>query len=515
VKGQGAFTNAGWNAFATFTGIAINLLLAPVLIRNLGTGAYGLLLLVWSSAGLLSVTNLGVGEATLRFVSHYIADGDAGAVNRVFRSTLAFYAIVCGGVVLFMFAAAPAVVGLLKVEPDEREIAGWLLRLAGLLFALEMVSNAFRSIPMALHRYDVSSKLSVAQGFVRGAGFSLLAFSGFGVLYVVLWDLLVSSVVLIGLVRISRRLMPALQVAPKVSRAGMREIFGYGVYSFLTHLFLSLYRESGKFILGNRIGTTAVAYLGTPDAIAYRIYMIVVSGIETLMPRFSASRDGAAAQRLVVRSTGAALSASVVLLTPLASLMPDFLRLWIDPEFARESARVGQVLAISFFGPAAYAPIATYFRGVGRPGVVTLVMALVGVLVIGASLGLVPSYGALGVAYGYGIGAIGWLSGLVVGWFYLLKRGGLRPLARCVLLPLLEAALLVWAQPIIRGWFGEVGWSGLVLLGAAFAGLSAGLVLGVDWLLGGDAVSIELARRVLSSARMETLRRRIPLWRSS
>jgi hypothetical protein len=142
-------------------------------------------------------------------------------------------------------------------------------------------------------------------------------------------------------------------------------------------------------------------------------------------------------------------------------------------------------------------------------------MALVGVLVIGASLGLVPSYGALGVAYGYGIGAIGWLSGLVVGWFYLLKRGGLRPLARCVLLPLLEAALLVWAQPIIRGWFGEVGWSGLVLLGAAFAGLSAGLVLGVDWLLGGDAVSIELARRVLSSARMETLRRRIPLWRSS
>lgn len=515
VRGRGVFSNAGWNAFATFTGIAINLLLAPVLIRNLGAAAYGLLLLVWSAAGLLSVTNLGVGEATLRFVSHYIADGDAVAVNRVFRSTLAFYAIVCGAVVLVMFVAAPALVGLLKVSPGERALSTWLLRLAGVLFTLEMFSNAFRSIPMALHRYDVTSKLSVAQGVARGGGFSLLAYAGFDILYIVLWDLLVSTLVLTWLVRISRRLMPALQVAPMASGAGMREIFGYGVYSFLTQLFLSLYRESGKFILGNRIGPTAVAYLGTPDAIAYRIYMIVVSGIETLMPRFSASRDTAAAQRLVVQATGAALSASVVLLTPLAALMPDFLRLWIGPEFARESARVGQILAISFFGPAAFAPIATYFRGVGRPGIVTLVMALVGVIVIGASLVLVPSHGALGVGYGYGFGTLAWLSGVLVAWFYLLKRSGMRPFLRSVLLPLIEAAFLVWLQVVIRSWFGEVGWPGLIVLGSAFAGMSAALVIGVDWLLGGDAISIELARRVLSSSRVEAIRRRMPLCRTS
>lgn len=511
MRPRGALTNAGWNVFATTCNIAISFLLAPLLIHHLGTAQYGLLLLVWSIAGVLSITNLGVGEATLRYVSHYHADGDMRGVNRVFGSTLSFYIIICITVSVVLFPTVPVLVTLVNMPADAHHLAGWLLRLSAVLFSLEMISNAFRSIPMALQRYDISSKVGFGQGLVRTVGFIVLVLSGFGVLHLVLWDVLIAFATLCLQVGIGRALLPGIRVLPRVSLSGFREIFGYGVYSFLTHIFLAVYRESGKLILGNQVGPSSVAYLGTPDNIAYRIYMVVISGIETLMPRFSANRDPKMAKDLVMKATYAALTASAVLFIPLAVLMPDFLKLWIGPEFARESATVGQLLAMSFIAPAGFAPIATFFRGTGRPGFVTIVMGLAGITVLFSSVLLVPTHGPLGVSYGYLLSSVPWLAGLLYGWFTLVGARSLTPLLRAAGVPLLSAAVVFVLQTAIRGQLAEISWPGLLVLGTAFAGSTCVLVTAVDLMLGGDSLS----RRVLGRiSTIGAVRRRIQLWQA-
>src|SRR5687767_9037049 len=87
---RSAMINAGWNAFATFWNISISFVLTPLLIHSLGTANYGVLLLIWSVTGVMGIASCGLGEATLRYVAHYHADGDMAGVNRVFRSTLTF-----------------------------------------------------------------------------------------------------------------------------------------------------------------------------------------------------------------------------------------------------------------------------------------------------------------------------------------------------------------------------------------------------------------------------------------
>jgi O-antigen/teichoic acid export membrane protein len=362
---------------------------------------------------------------------------------------------------------------------------------------------------MAMHRYDISSRIGLGQSLVRSLGIILLVVAGLGVIHVVVWEVLVSLMMLVIHVLVAKRLMTGVRWIPSMSFIGIREIFGYSVFTFLTHIFLTVYRESGKLILGNRVGTASVAYLGTPDSIAHRLHTVVVSGIETLMPRFSASRGLENTKTLLVTATWAAMASGIVLYLPLAVLMPDFLRLWINPEFARESAAVGQLLVLSFIAPSGFAPIATLFRGIGRPGLVTLIMAAAGLAVLVTTLLMVSSHGPLGVAYGYVLSAVAWFGGLFGGWLHLYGRRSIGLLLRVAGLPLLLGCGLGVGQAAFRGWCGELGWVGLFAVGGAFAAVNAVVLFGADRILGGDSPAEHVMGRVLLSGRMGALLRRL------
>lgn len=465
---RGLISNAGWNAFANLFGIAISFLLAPLLIRQLGVDGYGLLLMVWSVTGVLSIANFGVGEATLRFIARYHADSDLIGVNRVLRATLTFYVSICGLVSGVLLVAAPLFAQWIKAPAAGGESVAWLLRLTALLFTFSMITNAYRSIPMAMHRYDIVSRIGMGQNIVRSAGLIALALAGMGIMQLVVWEVFLAGGILIYYVVVARRLVPGLHCLPGMSFAGIREILGYSLFSFLTTIFLTAYREGGKLILGNQTGTASVAYLGTPDNITHRLHVVVVSAIETLLPRFSGGLSVERSRTLLVMATWGAVTCGVVLYLPLAVLMPDFLRLWINPEFARESAGVGRLLAISLVSATAFAPIATLFRGIGRPGFVTLIMALAGTIVFVTSLALVPSRGAMGVGYGYLLSSVAWMSGLFGGWVYLYRRNSVKQLLRIVGLPISLGASLAIAQNALREWWGPLNWLELFVAGGAF-----------------------------------------------
>ena len=242
--------NAAWNAFATFWNIAISFVLTPLLIHSLGTDHYGVLLLIWSITGVLGLSTFGLGEATLRYVAHYFADGDMAGVNRVFRSTLTFFLIVCGVIAAALCLIAPWLVAWTTIAPDQHQLVVWLLRLSAACFLCNVVTNgAFIAIPMALNRYDISSKLVMIQGVVRSGGFVVLAAAGIGIVPLVLWDLIVQLAMLGVLVVVARRLIPSLRPLPTLTLGGLKEICGYSLKTFVTHIFLVMYREAGKLLL--------------------------------------------------------------------------------------------------------------------------------------------------------------------------------------------------------------------------------------------------------------------------
>lgn len=508
-KPRSVLSNAGWNAAGTLFNIVITFLLAPLLIQRLGVDQWGLLLLVWSLSGVLGVANFGLGEASLRFIAHHQAGSNLAGVNRVLGATLTYYVLICALITCVLWVAAPFVAQWVKVPVGSAYPTEWLIRLTALLFSVGMFANAFRAIPMALHRYDVSNKISSIQGAARSLGLVLLVLAHLGVFCLVVWEVFIACVGLVVQILVARRMMPGLRCLPSTSIAGIREIIGYSMYSFVTHIFLMIWREGPKLLMGNRVGTASVAYFGTPDSVSNRLHMIIVSAIETLVPRFSAPQDREGGKTLLTLATWSAFACGAVLYVPLAVLMPDLLRLWINAEFARASGLVGQILTLSLIGSVGYAAIATLFRGSGKPAFVTAVMAVVAIVVLVASLLLMPDLGVLGVAWAYLIGSVAWLGGLVHGWLWLYGRGSLPHLMRVAGLPLVIGSGLLYVQLGLRTWWGEPGWIGLVLMGAIFAAMGAVVLVGCDLLLGGASPARLVLERALGSSRSSALRARV------
>lgn len=503
------FSNAAWNIVGTAVSIALAFLLAPLLIQRLGVEQWGLLLLVWSVSGVLGLSNFGMGEATLRYVARYHAEGDLGGVNRVLGASLTFYLLVCLSIVTGLWILAPAVARWVigtGLDPRAFETP---LRLSAVIFMAGMFANAYRAVPMALNRYDVSSVAGSGLGIFRAIGLLSLAAGGAGVTVLVAWEVLVALVSVFVYMIIARRLVPGLRLWPSMRIASIREIIGYSMYSFLTHVFLVAYRESGKLILGSRLGPAGVAYLGTPDSVTYRIHSVVVSGVETLVPRFSTRTVEMATLPLLAVSTWVACLAGAALYMPVAVVMPDFLRLWINPDFARHSGEVGQLLTIGLLGAVTFAPIATLFRGVGKPGYVTITMAAAGGIVLFGSLVLIPRHGVIGVGYAYALATTAWLGALGVGWIRMYGRGEWGSLLRSAGLPLIAAVAVGLAGVAARRWMGEPGWLQLALFGTTLSGLGAVLAVALDLVFGGHASPSRLfLQRLRNSRRLASLSRR-------
>jgi O-antigen/teichoic acid export membrane protein len=377
-----------------------------------------------------------------------------------------------------------------------------------------MIENAFRAVPMALQRFDISSKVGVAQATARSIGLVLLAIAHFGVLELVVWEVFVACMGLTAKVLIARRMLPGLRCLPSMSLEGIREIIGYSMYSFATHVFLTIWREGPKLLLGNRLGTASVAYLGTPDNVSHRLHTVVVSAVETLMPRFSSSQAEKSGEQLLMLATWSALALGAVLYVPVAVLMPDLLRLWINPAFALQSGLVGQLLVFGLISPSAYAPIATLFRGIGRPAFVTTVMALCAVVVLAGSVLLMPSLGVVGVAWAYVLCTAIWFGGLVHGWLWFYGRASLPMLIRVTCPPLAIGCIIAAVQLRLRDWWGDPSWMGLMLLAGSFVVMGAVMLLAFDLLLGGKSPAKQVLARVVGLRRLEALceRLRFAMW---
>jgi O-antigen/teichoic acid export membrane protein len=515
VRPRGALANAGWNVFATIWGFAMSFIIASLLIHTIGAAQYGILLLVWSVTGILGVMNFGFGEATLRYAAYHYGEGNICGVNRVIGSTLLFYLVICIVVFVGFSAAAPVLVTFFSIPASEHRLVAWLLRLAVLLFSLNLISCVYGNIPLALQRYDIGTKITVLQSLLRSGGYIFLVFFKFGLLPLILWDAVVQIGTLYVQAAVIRRISPGTKLMPALSFRGLRETLGFSIFSFLGYAFYVMKRESAKIILGAQLGPSPIAYLGTPENVALRLYLVVASGSESLMPRFSANRDQKTARSLFWNATWFCLVLSLLFLLPLAVLLPDFLRLWISPEFARQSAAVGQLVVLSYIAHAAYAPAATFFRGTGKIWLVTVVTFFVGAATLIFCVTLIPRFGLIGVGYAYLLASLPSLCGLLHGWFYVFGRSSLSGLMRVIGLPLIMAGVASAIESAIRAhFFAQLTWAGLVVLGGLFTVLTGVLVVGADWILGGaDAPSKQFLRRVRESNRLASVFRYFRLGR--
>jgi O-antigen/teichoic acid export membrane protein len=416
------------NAFSNLLGAVIPALVAigtvPLVVRGLGDAGYGVYSLVTAIVGYFAVIDINVTAGSVKYIAEFNARDERDKISETLFFGLAVYAVLglLGATGLYLGAELFATrVFAVPAQLVADTVA--TLKLAALGFFLGQLQAYLQSVPQALMRYDISSRIEM----LFGAGVPLLTVAvlmlGHGLFEVILVRVAASALHCTILWLGIRRLLPGLAprwVRPELKRA----LMGFSAYSFLSRFATLSYAYADRLIIGSLIGVTALAYFTVAATLASRILGISYRLSAVFFPAASAlaaAGELARLDRIYLKASRYVVFINASVLVLLAVFADDILRYWMNAEFARNGAIVLSVMALSQFIDSLTSLPSLVNDGMGYPrtsGLFAVGRAVSGLLIVYAGVALA---GIDGAAWGHLLGSslfallfIGWVHGRTV-----------------------------------------------------------------------------------------------------
>ncbi len=272
-----------------FITILIGLAYTPIMLRLIGQAEYGLYSLIGALVGYLSILDLGLGNAIVRYTARNRAIGDKeteSSMNGMFLvlySAIGLLTVVLGAILYInienMFGASLTV--------QELEKAKIMMLLLIFNFAVSFPLGTFGSIMQAYERFVFVKLVHIFRSILMPCITLPFLYAGYGsVSMVVVNTILNISCLLINLVYCLRVLK--IQIHFKgFDYPLLREIAGYSFFIFLNVIVDKIYWSTGQFILGIVSGTALVAVYAIAMQLntMYMMFSTAVSGV--LLPKIT------------------------------------------------------------------------------------------------------------------------------------------------------------------------------------------------------------------------------------
>lgn len=362
--------NTVYNLLGQGLPMLVALAAIPLLIQGLGTDRFGVLTLAWILIGYFSLFDLGLGRALTQMIAERLGAGRQGDVAEIARAglSLMFLLGVVGSVVLLLIT--PWLVGsvLTIPAPLQRETAASFYLLA---FSLPLVISTagLRGILEAQQRFGLVNALRVPLGVFTFLGpLLVLPFTSS------LAAIVASLVVVRGVSWIAhlllcldslRRTRPRTRLDLAIAWPLLR----FGGWMTVTNVVSPLMTYLDRFLIGATLSIAAVAYYVTPYEVVTKLWIIPGAVLGVVFPAIASSflRDRNRSALLFDRAfkfVFLAIFPFVLLAVPLAR---EGLGIWLGEEFAENSARVLQWLAVGVLvNSVAQVPF-TVLQAAGRP----------------------------------------------------------------------------------------------------------------------------------------------------
>ena len=267
------------------TGITL-FVLYRFLLSELGVEALGVWSLVIAATSLANVSNMGLAGGTVRFVSKYLARGDAIAAGTAAETAILSIAGVMGLAALALWPAGRWVVGLV-VSPGWTQVAFDLLPFTLMALWLQSVGSTIHSGLDGCHRAGTRAIIStVTQPLVLL--FGVLLVPRLGLKGIAVAQMLQYCVwVILGWVFL-RRYLPSLRYLPRRwSRGSFMEMWRYGL-SFQAITILTILADPlAKAFLSHFGGLSALGYFEMANRLVLQVRSFLVAANQVLVPYYS------------------------------------------------------------------------------------------------------------------------------------------------------------------------------------------------------------------------------------
>ena len=400
-----AVTNSSYALVEFALPIAVALVVTPVVVEGLGPSAFGVLSLVAVTLGLFGLLDLGIGGAAMRAVAQHVEQGDLDSAARVLGTVVT--TLLCIGLVgaAVIAMVTPFLVSqLLSIPTELQSDARIAFYVSAIGFPVILIVGAFASVPKAVQRFDLSTRVAVVFSTVGPLATVALVVSGQGLPAIATASLAINVVAGIVYYRLSRRLLGGRRFRMGIDTALLRGLARFGGWFIVASLGVTILYQVDKLLLGSLLSVAAVTYYVVPGSLANRIQGAVGAATQIVFPVSSAlfvrGRQGGLV-RLYRDGTRLTFLLAAALGVPMAVFAEPFLRYWLSPEFAERSSVV-MIMLVGTYMLLGLTGVAWGLGfGSGRAKVNALFAMGMGALDIGLLLVLVGPYGITGAALAY------------------------------------------------------------------------------------------------------------------
>ena len=358
-----------YNLIGALLPMALSLVTIPLYIGLIGDARYGVLAVAWLLLDYFGLFDLGLGRATAQRIA---ALADAGPEQRATSFwtalTINVGVGVIGGLVIwpvavYFFGHSLHVEDALRVELGKA--IPWLVLAVPLATFSGVLSGTLQGRAQFLELNTISVAGSV---LIQLVPLSVAWLHGPDLAW------LLPAVILSRVVTLSALFWRCREHVFKgqpriISRIHAKGLLQFGGWVTITALVSPMMVMLDRFVIGAALGAKAVTYYTVPFQLAQRSAIIPGALSSALFPRLAAAD---VSERQLLGSS--AIHTLAVVITPVMLLgiflIEPFLSWWLSPEFASQSALIGQILLLGFWINAfAVIPYAQ-LQAAGRPDVV-------------------------------------------------------------------------------------------------------------------------------------------------
>lgn len=473
---------------------------APYIVHHLGAELYGFLVLVGITTSNAAMLDLGLGEAAVKFIAEEHAARHREGLRRVFWTSLLAYLGLGVIAALGLIAMAPWLLRVLNIPAALTAVALQVFYLSAAGLVVSMLAGMVATVPRALERFDVVSRINTAVGCGQLLLSMGLLRQGYSIRALVAGGALLQAAALLVYALAVRRLLPEVGL-PVWHFPTLRRMWRFGSLVTVSQVGAALLVHSEKILMSSLLAVAVVTYYTIPYnvvAAAGRIPWTLSVVLFPAFARLQASGTPAQVAELFLRSTRYVMLLAVPAGLLLALASRPFLVAWMGAEIAGHSAAVLSVLAIAFIVDALAAPALHALRAVGRPELPARYLLLQLALHIPLCFLLIRHYGVVG-------GAAAWLLRTVLNTILLttsvtrLLHLGYGAVLRRSLLRIAAASLALAPLPVIV----------LLYLAVGSRAQTFGLLaaVGLGYVAGAVCLSLEPGDRAFARSLLATFRR--------
>ena len=380
------------------------IILTPLIISKIGEVQFGIYALILGFIAVFGLFDLSFSSSFIVFISRYFEKKDEQNLNSYFNTGLFFYIAFSIIICTAGFLLTQPILSLLNIPADLKEVSKQVYLIGLTVFFVNSVFAIFPSVLISIQKMYLTSAAGIAGGIINFVLTVIALYSGYGLMGIMLSQLVTAIVVSIINFIFAIRMMPELRINPaSITSGAAKEMGKFGSQMQLSKLASFASEKYDEFLLAHFTTLSNVTYFNIASRISRAGRIIPFQIIPQIAPVASglkAKEEDSKLTSLFETASKYLLLATAPVFVFIFTFSDLIIRTWMGSGF-EISADILKVLAFGqLFNLAFSAPGNSIIPNTGNPkfqmyeGLINLAFNIV------LSFLLIKYYGIFGAALG-------------------------------------------------------------------------------------------------------------------